>query len=121
MKEALGSLPINMKSIWHGQPLPPYGVYAPAVCPSGAVAFGRDSETAKQVWSSVEGYPGDFSYRDFYRDVGFDLDSDYVKSYLDPYGAKTYTGLKYYRVTGKSDRKTPYIIQKAKEKAREHA
>jgi 1,4-alpha-glucan branching enzyme len=112
---------LETHGLMHGQPLPPYGVHAPAVCPSGAVAFGRDSETAKQVWSSVEGYPGDFSYRDFYRDVGFDLDSDYVKSYLDPYGAKTYTGLKYYRVTGKSGRKGPYIMQKAKEKATDHA
>jgi 1,4-alpha-glucan branching enzyme len=112
---------VETHGLMHGKPSPPCGVYSPAVCPSGAVAFGRDSETAKQVWSSVEGYPGDFSYRDFYRDVGFDIDSDYVKSYLDPYGAKTYTGLKYYRVTGKSDRKDPYIIQKAKEKAREHA
>jgi 1,4-alpha-glucan branching enzyme len=112
---------LETHGLMHGKPSPPYGVYAPAVCPSGAVAFGRDSETAKQVWSSVEGYPGDFSYRDFYRDIGFDLDLNYVKSYLDPYGAKTYTGLKYYRVTGKSGKKDPYIIQKAKEKAREHA
>jgi 1,4-alpha-glucan branching enzyme len=112
---------LETHGLMHGKPLPPYEVYAPAVCPSGAVAFGRDSDTAKQVWSSVEGYPGDFFYRDFYRDIGFDLDLDYVKSHLDPYGAKTYTGLKYYRVTGKSGRKDPYIMQKAKEKAREHA
>jgi len=112
---------LDTHGLMNGKPLPPYGVYAPAVCPSGAVAFGRDSETAKQVWSSVEGYPGDFFYRDFYRDIGFDLDLDYIKSHLDPYGAKTYTGLKYYRITGKSDRKEPYIIQKAKEKTREHA
>jgi 1,4-alpha-glucan branching enzyme len=112
---------LETHGLMHGKPLPPYEVYAPVVCPSGAVAFGRDSETAKQVWSSVEGYPGDFFYRDFYRDIGFDLDLDYVKSHLDPYGAKTYTGLKYYRVTGTSDRKDPYIMQRAKEKAREHA
>ena len=29
-----------------------------------------------------EGYPGDPRYRDFYRDIGFDLDLDYVKPYL---------------------------------------
>jgi 1,4-alpha-glucan branching enzyme len=112
---------VETHGLMHGKPSPPYGVYAPVACPSGAVAFGRDSETAKQVWSSVEGYPGDFSYRDFYRDIGFDLDLNYVKSYLDPYGAKTYTGLKYYGVTGKTGKKDPYIMQKAIEKAREHA
>jgi 1,4-alpha-glucan branching enzyme len=104
-----------------GKPRPAYGVYSPVVCPSGVFAFGRDSETAEQVWSSVGGYPGDFFYRDFYRDIGFDLDLDYMRSYLAPYAAKTYTGLKYHRITGKTDAKEPYLIQKAREKAAEHA
>jgi predicted glycosyl hydrolase (DUF1957 family) len=45
-------------------------------------AFGRDFESARQVWSKQQGYPGDFRYRDFYRDIGFDLDFDYVKPYF---------------------------------------
>jgi 1,4-alpha-glucan branching enzyme len=101
--------------------LPRYGVYAPISCPSGVVAFGRDIESSKQVWSSIEGYPGDFDYRDFYRDIGFDLNLDYIKSYLHPDGIRTYTGLKYYRITGKTDNKKPYVIQNAKKKAEEHA
>jgi 1,4-alpha-glucan branching enzyme len=105
----------------HGTPLPRYGVYAPISCPSGVVAFGRDVESSKQVWSSIEGYPGDFDYRDFYRDIGFDLNLDYIKSYLHPDGIRTYTGLKYYRITGKTDNKKPYVIQNAKKKAEEHA
>ena len=40
--------------------------------PIGVAAFGRDIESSHQVWSA-EGYPGDFDYREFYRDVGFDL------------------------------------------------
>jgi len=69
------------------------------------VAFGRDIHTAKEVWSAIDGYPGDFDYRDFYRDIGFDLDLDYVGSYL-PGEVRSYTGLKYYRdviVEEKSD------------------
>ena len=31
------------------------------------------SRRARQVWNAHRGYPGDPAYRDFYRDVGFDL------------------------------------------------
>ena len=111
---------LETHGIIHGTPLPRYGVSAPISCPSGVVAFGRDVESSKQVWSSIEGYPGDFDYRDFYRDIGFDLDPDYIKSCM-PDGIRTYTGLKYYRITGKTDNKEPYVIQRAQKKAEEHA
>jgi 1,4-alpha-glucan branching enzyme len=102
-------------------PRPKYGIYAPVYCPSGVAAFGRDSESSKQVWSSKEGYPGDFSYRDFYRDVGYDLDYEYVKPYLPGDSKRTNIGIKYYRITGKTDHKEPYSPERAKEKAAEHA
>ncbi|MFH1017969.1 MAG: 1,4-alpha-glucan branching protein domain-containing protein, partial [Pseudomonadota bacterium] len=44
----------------------------------------------------------------FYRDIGFDLPTDYMRPYLDPAGVKHMTGFKYYRITGKSDQKEPY-------------
>jgi len=78
-------------------PRPVYGVYAPIACDSGVAAFGRDPDSSKQVWSAEEGYPGDFWYRDFYRDIGFDLDYDYVRPYLPPTGQRILTGLKYHR------------------------
>ncbi|HYA85920.1 MAG TPA: DUF1957 domain-containing protein, partial [Nitrospirota bacterium] len=81
--------------IFHATPRPKYGVYAPIFCRSGVAAFGRDIESSKQVWSSVEGYPGDYNYRDFYRDIGFDLDFDYVKPYLHPDGIRVHLGIKY--------------------------
>jgi 1,4-alpha-glucan branching enzyme len=102
-------------------PRPRYGVYAPIYCPSGVAAFGRDIESSKQVWSSIEGYPGDYNYRDFYRDVGFDLDYDYIKPYLHPDGIRVNLGIKYYKITGKSDHKDPYIRHWALERAAEHA
>ena len=49
--------------VFHASPRPKYGVYAPIYCKSGVAAFGRDIESSKQVWSSVEGYPGDYNYR----------------------------------------------------------
>jgi 1,4-alpha-glucan branching enzyme len=111
---------LETHGIIHGKPLPRYGVYAPILCPSGAIAFGRDIESSKQVWSSIEGYPGDFDYRDFYRDIGFDLDLNYIKPYIHPDDIRTYTGLKYYRITGRTDNKEPYAIQRATQKVSEH-
>ena len=78
---------------------PQYGVYAPLYCPSGVAAFGRDMESSEQVWSAQEGYPGDKHYRDFYRDIGFDLPLDYIKPYIHPEGHRMYTGIKYHAIT----------------------
>ncbi|MFZ5626252.1 MAG: glycoside hydrolase family 57 protein [Bacillota bacterium] len=101
---------------------PRYGVYAPIVTPAGVAAFGRDVESSKQVWSADEGYPGDFDYREFYRDIGYDLDYDYIKDYLHPSGIRLHTGIKYYRITGKkSEWKEPYVPEWATEKAAIHA
>ena len=43
--------------ILYADPTPVYGTFAPIVSPSGVVAFGRDLESSRQVWSSVCGYP----------------------------------------------------------------
>ncbi len=112
---------MDTHGILNGMPTPRYGVYKPVSCPSGVIVFGRDIESSKQVWSSIEGYPGDFAYRDFYRDAGFDLPIDYVKPHIHPDGIRTYTGLKYYRITGKTEDKMPYVRKQALAKAEEHA
>jgi 1,4-alpha-glucan branching enzyme len=88
---------------------PRYGVHAPVYCPSGVAAFGRDPECSRQVWSASEGYPGDYDYREFYRDIGYDLDDG------------TDTGIKYYRITGTGDRKEPYVREWAERKTEIHA
>jgi 1,4-alpha-glucan branching enzyme len=86
-------------------------------------AFGRDVESSKAVWSAKEGYPGDYNYREFYRDIGFDLDYDYIRPYLNPDGNRIQTGIKYYRITGNVDlsNKEPYVQPWAMEKAAYHA
>ena len=101
---------------------PVYGVYAPVYCPSGVAAFGRDPESSKQVWSANEGYPGDPIYRDFYRDVGFDLPHDYIGPYIHPDGIRIHTGIKYYRITHRQmDGKQPYDPAAAVARTAEHA
>ncbi|MBO8128452.1 MAG: DUF1957 domain-containing protein [Peptococcaceae bacterium] len=100
---------------------PRYGIFAPIICPTGVAAFGRDIESSKQVWSAQEGYPGDYDYREYYRDIGFDLNYEYLQPYLHPDGIRHNTGLKYYRITGKGSHKEPYIPERAAYKADLHA
>ncbi len=104
-----------------GHPRPRYGVYAPVLTPSGVASFARDQESSRQVWSAEEGYPGDWEYRDFYRDVGYDLDFDYIRPYIHESGMRKMTGVKYHRITGKTDHKEPYDPGRAREKAAIHA
>ena len=112
---------VDTHGILHASPRARYGVYAPVYCPSGVAAFGRDGESSKQVWSSHAGYPGDSDYRDFYRDIGFDLDYDYIQPYLHGDGIRVSTGIKYYRITGDTADKAPYDPEAARIKARAHA
>jgi len=107
--------------VLHATPRPKYGVFAPVYCKSGVACFGRDLDSAKQVWSSIEGYPGDYCYREFYRDIGFDLDYEYIRPYIHPDGIRINTGIKYYRITGQTDQKSAYVLQWARDKAAEHA
>jgi 1,4-alpha-glucan branching enzyme len=106
--------------ILYASPRPKYGVFAPIYCKSGVAAFGRDLESSKQVWSAAEGYPGDYAYRDFYRDVGFDLEYDYVRPYLHD-GIRTNVGIKYHKITGPSNHKEVYDREAALAKAADHA
>jgi 1,4-alpha-glucan branching enzyme len=102
---------------------PQYGVFAPLLCSKAPVAaFGRDAESSRSVWSAEEGYPGHPQYREYYRDIGFDLDIDYIRPYIDPAGVRIQTGIKYYRVTDRnSPDKQPYRRLEALRIADEHA
>ncbi|HOW34911.1 MAG TPA: DUF1957 domain-containing protein [Candidatus Omnitrophota bacterium] len=112
---------LDAHGILHGSPRPKYGTFAPVYCPSGVAALGRDLESSKQVWSSIEGYPGDYLYREFYRDIGYDLDFDYIKPYILPDGVRVNTGIKYYRISGPTEEKQPYNRKMAMDKAADHA
>jgi len=111
-------------AILYGDPRPRYGVYAPVVCPNGVGVFARDVETSQQVWSAEIGYPGSDVYREFYRDIGWDLPLDYLKPHLHEDGNRRHLGLKYHRITGRNvpqQNKAPYIPAYAREKAAENA
>lgn len=111
-------------AILYGDPRPRFGVHAPVMCPNGVAVFARDIETSQQVWSAEVGYPGNAVYREFYRDIGWDLPLEYLKPYLHKDGARRHLGLKYHRITGRdvpSDKKQAYVPNWAREKAAEDA
>ena len=110
--------------ILYGRPRPKFGTYAPILTESGVAAFGRDQESSQQVWSSEVGYPGAAEYREFYRDLGWDAEYEYIKPYIMPNGQRKNVGIKYHRITGKtvgSSDKALYDPYLAKEKAAIHA
>lgn len=112
---------IDTHGLLHSTPRPRYSVFAPVFTPNGLAAFGRDPETARQVWSRQEGYPGDPRYRDFYRDIGFDLDLDYVAPYLPSPAHRGFTGIKYHAITGPTQTKHVYRREDALQAADQHA
>lgn len=110
-------------AILYGEPRPKYGVHAPVRCPNGVALFARDVETSQQVWSAETGYPGHPDYREFYRDVGWDLPLPYLKPHLHADGNRRHLGLKYYRITGDTpqNKKLPYDPKRATQIAADHA
>ena len=112
---------VETHGVLYADPTPMYGTYAPIVSHGGLVAFARDLESSRQVWSSINGYPGDFNYREFYRDIGYDCDYEYIKPYIAHNGARVNTGIKYYRITGKDCPKDYYDVQWAKDSAEKQA
>ncbi len=112
---------VDSHAILNASSPPTNGVYAPLDCGNGVAAFGRDPESSKQVWSSKEGYPGDYDYREYYSDIGFDLELDYVAPYILDGKIRSNTGIKYHRVTGKDQPKEIYQPKIALIKALQHA
>jgi 1,4-alpha-glucan branching enzyme len=110
--------------ILYARPRPRYGSYAPIFTECGVAAFGRDHESSQQVWSSEVGYPGAAEYREFYKDLGWEADYDYIKPYIMPNGQRKNTGIKYHKITGRGlglGDKQLYDPYWAREKAAEHA
>lgn len=117
----LGYFFTDTHGILFGQPPPRFGVYAPTITAAGPACFARDPESSRAVWSAETGYPGDYNYREFYRDIGFDLEEEYLKDFQHIPGLRTNTGIKYYRITGKGVAHEPYNPQWAFETAARHA
>ncbi|MDD5348867.1 MAG: DUF1957 domain-containing protein [Chthoniobacteraceae bacterium] len=99
---------IDSHGLMFGTPRPRYAIFAPCFTPAGPAVFARDRESSRQVWSQEDGYPGDPAYRDFYRDIGFDLPEEALAGFLPPGGPRKFSGIKYHRITGPSPEKDVY-------------
>ena len=102
------------------KPRPRRAIYAPCFTPAGPAAFARDPESSRQVWSAESGYPGEPVYRDFYRDVGFDLAPEMVFPEA-VWQTPRFTGIKYHRITGRDGEKQLYNRAWAESAASAHA
>lgn len=111
---------LDAHGLMFGKPRPRRAIYAPCFTPAGPAAFARDPESSRQVWSADSGYPGDPAYREFYRDIGFDLPGGHV-SPESPNRTARFTGLKYHRITGCGETKEVYNRSWAEAAAEAHA
>ncbi|TRX03037.1 glycoside hydrolase family 57 protein [Candidatus Methylobacter oryzae] len=112
---------VDSHGVTDAVPRPRDGVYAPIDCGNGVAAFARDPESSHQVWSATEGYPGDYDYREYYSDIGFERDLDYIAPYILDRKTRINTGIKYHRVTGRNLPKDIYDPRQARAKAYQHA
>lgn len=113
---------VEAHGLREAQPPPRRGVHAPVFSPAGVAFFARDTESADQVWSAESGYPADPEYREFYRDVGWDLPLADLGDAIEG-GLRRAVGIKYHRITGPVDlsHKQLWDPVRARERAREHA
>lgn len=109
-------------AVQRARPQPRFGSAAPILCPgSGVAVFARDPSASEQVWSRELGYPGDPVYRDFYRDIGWELPREALTPLVPGDGPRKTTGLKYRAITGAGAEKHVYEPSVAQQRAREHA
>ncbi len=113
---------LDAHGLLHALPRPRYGVYAPICSPAGVAFFGRDSTATLPVWSASQGYPGHGAYREFHRDLGWDLPEELLEE--AGITSRRPLGLKLHRVTGQGtalDRKQPYDPAAAARQIQHHA
>jgi 1,4-alpha-glucan branching enzyme len=101
-EEELRWFVLDSHGLMFGTPRPRYAVFAPCFTPAGPrpslataiprVRFGARRSATLAIQRIAT----------FYRDVGFDLSEDYLRPFLGSDGQRKFTGLKYYRITGRS-------------------
>ena len=106
--------------LW-GSPPPPGGVHLPVYTSTGVAAFARDPESSQQVWSAEVGFPGHPDYREFHRDLGFELPWEDIGPWMLATGHRRNTGFRYHRVTGPGPDKALYDPARAAAVAKAHA
>lgn len=114
---------LDAHGVLQAAPSPPGATFAPIRTEAGLTVLARDLACGRQVWSAMDGYPGDPTYREFYRDLGHDGPLDLVADCLIPGAPRHDIGIKLHAVTGAVPlgAKAPYAPAAAAETARRHA
>lgn len=99
---------LDAHGLQRASPPPVYGVYAPYDVGEAVAVFGRDPDSACELWSPDTGYPGNPLYREYHRDLGYEGDARLLADFLPPGVEAAPTGLKFHRVTGGSGAKASY-------------
>ncbi len=106
----------------NADPRPRYGLYAPICTKRGVAFFGRDSESTLPVWSARDGYPGNPNYREFHRDLGWDLSLENLKGI--GIKEKRPLGIKLFKISSQQtslENKQEYDPQAAQESVKKDA
>ncbi len=112
---------LDSQGLMFSRPGPRRAIFAPCYTPAGPAVFARDHDSSREVWSAESGYPGHPVYRDFYRDIGFDRSEEELRPFLRPAGLRKFSGIKYHRVSGRTDDKDLYHHASALAVAERHA
>lgn len=112
---------VESYGIENAEPRPPFGVHTPLYCDNGVAAFGRCPTASKLVWSNRAGYLTNPNYREYYRDIGFELDEDYLREFQYEQGVRRQTGIKYLAGSGLPEENRPYSPEQGQATAGQHA
>jgi 1,4-alpha-glucan branching enzyme len=99
---------LDAHGVQRASPRTRHGVYAPYWAGDTVAVFGRDPDSARELWCPDTGYPGHPLYREYHLDLGYEGDSELLGDFLPPGVDSAPTGLKFHRVTGRSGFKAPY-------------
>jgi 1,4-alpha-glucan branching enzyme len=111
---------VDEHAIVNADPTPSKGSGSPIYSPHGLILFPRHTDLSSKVWSSTLGYPGDVDYREFYRDIAYEREWEYIKPYVHE-EVRIDTGIKHKRITGNGEYKEIYVPDWAKGKVQAHA
>jgi len=112
---------LDAHGLQQASPRPRHGVYAPLTTEAAVAVFGRDPDSAREIWCPSTGYPGHSLYREYHQDPGYEGDPDLLADFLPPWVGAAPTGLKFHRVTGRTDSKAPYEPAAARSQAERDA
>ncbi|ARK29379.1 1,4-alpha-glucan branching protein domain-containing protein [Halalkalibacter krulwichiae] len=111
---------VDEHALKDADPSPSKETGAPIYSPHGLILFPRHTDLSSKVWSSTLGYPGDVDYREFYRDIAYEREWEYIKPYVHE-EVRIDTGIKHRRITGQGEHKEIYVREWAEGKINSHA